>query len=334
MQKINVLVAVPRPLRDLILTKQALAKLASFAVVTMNEDERNWTAADYAAHLPGVDVMISGWGMVKITPEMLAAADRLRLIAHSAGTVKSFVTDAVFDRDIRITHAAGRIADSVAEFSLLAALLGLRRPQDYDRRMKAGEQWPPSRGEALFEIRGKKVGVLGMGYVGRKAARLFQAVGAEVWAFDPYLSEGEAGKLGVHKAGLQETLRSCPIISDHLPVTEETRHMLGAAELALIQDGAVFINTARAWTVDEPALVRELTSGRFWAALDVFDKEPLPLDHPLRKLDNVLLTSHIAGQTRDSLSDLMATMIDEAERFVQGEQLRYEITREMLVRMA
>ncbi len=102
----------------------------------------------------------------------------------------------------------------------------------------------------------------------------------------------------------------------------------------MLQDGAVFINTARAWTVDEAALVKELQTGRIWAALDVFEKEPLPLDHPLRKLNNVLLTPHNAGITRDSLAGLIATMVDEIERFFKGEPLKYGITREMLARMA
>ena len=126
-------------------------------------------------------------------------------------------------------------------------------------------------------------------------ARLFKAVGADVWAFDPYLSAAQANELGVHKAELDEILRTCRIVSDHLPVTEETHHMLGAKQFAMLQDGAVFINTARSWTVDEPALIKELQTGRFWAALDVFDKEPLPLDHPVRKMDNVMISSHIAG---------------------------------------
>lgn len=334
MSKITVLITVPRPLRDLILPEAALARLRAFAEVTLNDDGRDWTGDDLAARLPGVDALITGWGIAKLTAETLAGGDRLRLIAHSAGSVKGFLGDAVFDKGIAVTHSAGRIADSVAEFTLLMALTGLRRPHDFDRRLRSGEQWPRSRGEALYEIAGKQVGLLGMGYVGRRTAQLFRAVGAEVWAYDPYLPDEQAHALGVRKAGLHEILKKCPVISNHLPVTEETHRLLGAQELALIQDGAVFINTARAWTVDEQALVHELSTGRFWAAIDVFDKEPLPLDHPLRQLPNVLITPHVAGQTRDSLAGLMATMIDEVERFVKGEPMRYEIRRDMLARMA
>ncbi len=334
MQKVSVLITVPRPLRDIILTDEALAKLRSFANVTMNDDGHDWKGEELAAKLPGMDAVITGWGITRLTPEVLAGADKLRLLAHSAGSVKGFVTDAVFDKGIAVTHSAGRIADSVAEYTLLMAMVGLRKPHEYDRRMKNGEQWPASRGAPLYEIAGRKVGLLGMGYVGRRTARLFNAVGADVWVFDPYLSEEQAKELGVHKAELHDVLSTCPVISDHLPVTDETHHMLGAKEFALIQDGAVFVNSARSWTIDEPALIKELATGRFWAAVDVFDKEPMPLDHPLRKMDNVMITPHLAGITVDSLQDLVATVIDETERFFAGKPMCYQVTKDMLARMA
>lgn len=334
MKNLRVLITVPRPLRDDILDPRALARLQSFAEVTMNEDGHNWSAEELRARLPGMDAMIASWGLAKLTPEVLEGADKLRLVAYAAGSVKYFVTDALFDRGIVVTHAAARIADSVADFTLAVAMLGLRRPHEFDRKMKAGEVWPKEDAPPTYEIRGRKVGLLGMGYVGRRSAALFQAVGAEVWAYDPYLPEERARELGVYKASLEQVLRECQVVSVHLPVTDETHHMLGARELALLQDGAVFINTARAWVVDQEALVRELATGRFWAALDVYDPEPLPAEHPLRRMDNVLLTPHIAGRTRDSYGRLMAEMIAEVERFFKGEPLKYRVTREMLATMA
>jgi len=132
MALLNVLVTVPQPLRDAILTSQAYGKLRSLARVTMNEDGRNWTGPEIAVRLPGIDAMITGWGVVPLTAEVLAGADRLRLIAHAAGSVKGFVTAAVFDRGIAVSHAAARIAASVAEFTLTVVMAGLRRPQDFD----------------------------------------------------------------------------------------------------------------------------------------------------------------------------------------------------------
>ena len=334
MQKPNVLVTVPQPLRGHILGEGAWSKLCGFGNPTLNEDEHNWSGDELAERLPGVDAIIASWGLAKLTPEILEKAERLRIVAYAAGSVKGFVTDAVFEHGIVVAHAASRIADSVAEFSLLLAMMGLRRPHEFDRQMKAGEPWPKSRDLPLYEIAGTRVGLLGMGYVGRKAASLFKGVGANVWAYDPYLSLRRATEMGVRKAELHELLSECKVISIHLPVTEETHQMLGRRELALIQDGAVLVNTARSWVVDQDALTRELVKGRFWAALDVYDVEPLPVDHPLRRIDNVLLTPHVAGLTLDSYGSLMGEMIDEVERFFKGEALRFPVTGEMLATMA
>ncbi len=334
MSKIKVLVTVPVPLRGLILSDEALARLNAVADVQLNEDGRNWTSEELAQRLPGVDAMITSWGIVKLDEQVLAKADRLKLVAHAAGSVKGFVTDALYDRGIRVTHAAARIAESVAEYSLLTAMMGLRRPQDYDRRMKAGEAWPKAKDDPIYEIRGKKVGLLGMGYVGRCSARAFQAVGAEVLAYDPYLSQERAHELGVCKAELDELLSTCKVVSVHLPVTEETHNLLGTRELALLQDGAVFVNTARSWVVDQDALLRELSTGRFWAALDVFGEEPLSLESPWRQLDNVLLSPHIAGLSIDSYRGLVALAVKEIERWQADLPLQYEVTHDMLATMA
>jgi phosphoglycerate dehydrogenase-like enzyme len=329
-----ILVTVPEPLRSYILSAEARRKLERFADVTWNDDDHNWSGAELAARLSGQEAIIASWGLAKLTSEVLAQADQLRLVAYAAGSVKGFVTDAVFERGIAVSHAASRIADSVAEYALLMAMTGLRRPHELDRRMKAGEEWPKTRDMPVYEIAGARIGLLGMGYVGRRAAGLFKAVGAQVFVYDPYFPEARAQALGLHKVGLDELLSTCKVISVHLPVTEETHRMLGARELALIQDGAVFVNTARSWAVDQEALAAELAQGRFWAALDVFDTEPLPLDHPFRGMDNVLLSPHVAGLTLDSQGSLMAEMIDEAERFFVGQPLQHQVTRDMLATMA
>jgi len=329
----SVLVTVPQPLRDLILSDDALARLQSMASVTLNEDGRNWTAEEISERLPGVDALITSWGIVTLDDAVLAKADRLKIVAHAAGSVRRLVTDALYDRGIVVTHAAARIADSVAEFSLLMALIGLRQPHSLDTKMKRGE-WPKSRDMQVYEIRGKRVGILGMGYVGRRSARLFNSVGAEVWAYDPYLSEEVAKDLNIRKVVLDEVLSSCKVISVHLPVTEETQGMLGARELGLIQDGAVFVNTARSLVVDQDALLAELRTGRFWAALDVFDQEPLPDDSPFRYLENVMLTPHVAGLTVDSYRGLISLAVHEVARFLKGEPLQYQVSRDMLATMA
>jgi phosphoglycerate dehydrogenase-like enzyme len=155
-----------------------------------------------------------------------------------------------------------------------------------------------------------------------------------VWLCDPYIDDERATALGARKVGLTALLGSCPIVSLQAPATAETRHMLGKRELGLLPDGAILINTARSWLVDEEALLAELTRGRISAALDVFDREPLPEDHPFRQLDNVFLTPHIAGATEEARCRQGQTVVAEIGRYLAGEPLRYQVTGEMLDRMA
>jgi len=334
MARWNALVTVPQSLRQWVVRQEALDKLAGFCDVTLNESGANWGEAQLAERIGGIDVVIASWGLAKLDESVMARADRLKFVGYGAGSVKGFALPPFWAKGCRLSHAAFRIADSVAEYTLTAAMMGLRRLQDYDRRCKAGEAWPKAREDFSYEIRGMQVGLLGLGYVGRRTAAIFQALGAEVWAYDPYLSAERASELGVHKAELDDLLANCPVVSVHLPVTPETHHLLGARELAIMRDDAVLINSARDWTVDQDAMLAELESGRIWAALDVYDPEPLPVDHPLRKLDNVLLTPHIAGHTQTAHLSLMGEMIDEAERLYKGEPLQHEVTQEMLATMA
>ncbi len=313
-------------------TDQALRGLGH---VVFHSEERNLTSAELAERIPDFDIVVTGWGSPQFTDEVLAAADRLRLIAHSAGTVKHMLPPAVFARGITVIHAASAIAPAVAEMSLLLTMLLLRQVHRHDRALKAGEPWGSTNLLGLGqEIAGQRVGVIGAGYTGRCFIRLLRAVEAEVWVYDPYLSEARAAELGVRKAALDELLSQCPIVSLQAPSTSETYHMIGARELGLLPDGAIFINTARSWLVDQEALLAELRSGRIQAALDVFDQEPLPEDHPFRKLDNVVLTPHIAGATIQARHRQGQVVVEEIQRFLKGDPLRYQVTREMLDIMA
>jgi phosphoglycerate dehydrogenase-like enzyme len=330
----RILVLLPPSLYARLFTPETNLALRGLGDVIFNEREENLTSTEFAAIVGDYDAVVTSWGSPRFTDEVLAAADNLKLIGHAAGSIKSLLPPPVFERGIAVTHAAAAMGRSVAEFSLLFILMGLRRVDDYDRRLKAGEAWAQVKEGFGHDIRGTKVGVVGAGYVGRQMIALLQAVGAEVIVTDPYLSEAEAQALGVQKADLRALLQSCPVVTLHAPPTEATRHMIGAAELGLLQNGAVFVNTARAWLVDEAALVRELGTGRIWAALDVFEQEPLPDDHPLRTLDNVILTPHIASKTYEADERISQIMVEEIRRFFNGDPLQYRVTGAMLATMA
>ncbi|MGK9168913.1 hydroxyacid dehydrogenase [Inquilinus limosus] len=294
------------------------------------------TADNLPRLLDGAVAALTGWGTPPIGDEVLAARPGLALVAHSAGSVRRLVPAAAIESGrIQVSHAAVNIAESVAEFVIAQCLSILREPHRHDSGMKAGEDWFELRRRCLGRLLGAQtVGIVGAGYVGRLVIRLFRAFGARILVSDPYLSAEKAAELGVERAGLDDLLGASDIVSLHAPALPETRHMIGAAQLARLRDGCLFINTARSALIDEAALLAALRTGRFTAALDVFDQEPLPADSPFRGLPNVVLSPHAAGHSADSHRRQGATTVDEICRFLAGEPLRHRVTPAMLATMA
>lgn len=342
----SILVPLRRPLREDIFPPPLDDALEQLGHVVWNDGQEGLTAAELQRAIAGVDCCITGWGTPSFDEDVLGAADRLRLIAHSAGTVKGLVSATVFERGILVTHAAAGIAEAVADASVLSIWLLLRQLHAFDQRLRAGDSWqeaessgyglcPSAQGASLGrEMGGRRVGVLGAGHTGRATIRILRALACDVWVYDPYLETRRAEILGVTKVGLDRLLSECEIVTVQLPSTSETYRMLGERELALLPDGAILVNTARSWVLDPDALLAELQSGRIQAALDVFEEEPLPLDSPLRQLSNVLLTPHVAGATVEARRLQGEIIVNEVRRFLGGETLRYRITVDMLTTMA
>ena len=330
----SIFVSLRPSLYNTLLDSQADRALRGLGEVIFWDQERNPTGEELADRVAGVEAVVTGWGTPRFTDQVLAAADRLRIIVHSAGSIKHILPPAVFERGITVSHVASAIAPAVAEMSLTLTLMLLRRAHELDPLVRTGE-WNRARELGMGgELAGRRVGVVGAGYTGRSFIKMLRALEAEVWVYDPYLSAERAEELGVRKVELDELFAGCSVVSIQAPSTPETHHMIGARQLALMPDGAIFINTARSWVVDYDALLEELRRGRIRAALDVFDAEPLSPDHPLCKLDNVFLTPHVAGATKEARRRQGRFVVEELTRFFSGQPLKYPVTLEMLSRMA
>ncbi|MEV4136937.1 hydroxyacid dehydrogenase [Dactylosporangium sp. NPDC049742] len=322
-------VSVPPALRDQFFPAEVGARLAEVADCVLVDDH-----AAAAQWLPRAEVLVTAWGFPRLDAGLLDLAPRLRLVAHTGASVKPFVTDGVFDRGIAVTQAGQGMARSVAEVALAFTLALLHRLPRFDHALHAGAAWDAAeQAPPRDEILGCPVGVVAASRTGRAYVSLVRALGAEVTLADPTLSASEAAALGVRLAGLDEVLAGSRIVALHAPVLPETRHLLGARELALLPDGAGLVNTARSWLVDEAALVAELSTGRIDAALDVFDDEPLPSGHPLRALPNVLLTPHQAAGTVQGRRRQGAIVVEEIARYAAGRPLAHAVTRQLLTRM-
>ncbi len=296
----------------------------------------DWDAPEAIKLLAEADIVLGHWGCPQLTAEVLARAPRLQMVAYGAGTMKSVVTDAVFDRDIRVTSCADANAEPVAEFTLGAILLAnkdvfwrrdlLRNPRIADQRQPLGRpvgNW------------NKTIGLVGASLVGRRVIELLRAFPQfTVTLYDPFVTADQAAEMGVVKVELDELCAGADIVSIHAPDLPSTNRMIGRAHLAAMRTGATLINTARGRLVDHVALLDELASGRLSAMLDVTDPEPLPADHPLRSLPNVYLTPHLAGSEGTELGRLTDWVIDEIERFVADRPARNPVTRAMLATMA
>lgn len=271
------------------------ALLESFADVVSEKDRTEpMTEEELIERMQGARAILSlnGMGCSEITTKVLKSVPSLELICISHWWEQ--LEDKAKEAGIPFIEGSNGNTVAVAEWVLTCALMGVRRIMYFNDLMKAGSPWcEPRRVAGMMSE--KTVGIVAYGRVGHYAAHYFRTMGCKVYVCDKLLSEEQAQKDGVELRDMNWIFANCDVISLHLPVLPSTRGIIGAEQFALIKDGAVFINSARAAVYDENALVEEMKKNRFCAYLDVFAEEPLALDHPFRSMDNVVITPHIAG---------------------------------------
>ena len=279
------------------------------------------------------DVLMTTWHSPFLRMGMLGTRPRVRLIAHCGGEVKSRMDQEIFDH-ITVTNAADPMAAPVAEMALALMLTLVRRLPEYAAEMRAGVIRTNEYISSGETVRGRKVGLIGFGRIGRAFARLVQPLGVELLVSDPCCTPEIVAAHGAKSSDLDELLSSCSVVVLAAGLTPETRNLLDQHRLGLMPDGAYLINVARGGLVDMDALLAELRKGRLTAALDVTDPlEPLPPDHELRRLPSVLLTPHIAAGGIEMRRAIGAVAVEEVVRFCKGEPLENVVTRDMLAMM-
>jgi phosphoglycerate dehydrogenase-like enzyme len=329
-----VLAMIPGLERSLF-TEEQLAALRAMAALPETEPAVPFDGERARRLLRDAEILLTGWGCPEISAVALDRAPKLRLIAHCAGTVKDMVTPACWERGLRVITAAEANAIPVVEYTVAAILLAnkhafhIREIYRQERRYGMWHHTTPGIGNL-----NKRVGIVGASRIGRRVIEALRPFDFSVCVYDPYLSEQEASELGVEKLELDELLRSSDVVTLHAPSLPETRHMIGARELALISDGAALINTARGALIDGAALEKELSSGRIRAVIDTTEPETLPAESPLYDLPNVFLTPHIAGASGTEIHRMSELVIEEIGRYLRGEPLQHEVRQEDLVRIA
>lgn len=289
------------------------------------------------AALREAEALVTTWDSPRFGEELVALAPRLRLVAHCGGEVKGRFARPLFAR-LTIANAPGPMAPCVAELVVAFLLMAVRRIDEYREALRRPSNAIyaalHTHGAGRETLRGRTVGLLGLGRIGQETARLLAPFQPRLLGHDPYVAPRRARALGVTLVPLRRLLRA----SEHLVVaaglTDETHGLLDGKALRLLPDGATVVNVARGGIVDLPALTAEVRSGRLRCALDVTDPlEPLPPRHPLRRMRGAVLTPHVGAAAVDVRRAMADLVLDSLDRFFRGERVRTRVTSRMLERM-
>lgn len=252
--------------------------------------------------------------------ELIARCPNLLCVSSGGAGYDTVDVEACTAAGIAVVNQAGGNAASVAEHTLGFMLGVSRRMLEGDRRMRREIGYP--REDVMgHEIRGKTVGLVGIGHIGTRVAALARAFGMEVLATDPFLSAEEIARRGAQAVSFHDLLARSDFVSLHCPRDAGTLKMMNADTFGRMKKGAIFITTARGGIHDEAALVRALQSGHLaGAGIDVWDQEPPPLDHPLLAMDNVYATFHTAGVTHEGRRNVAAIGAEQIAGILRGER--------------
>jgi len=274
---------------------------------------------DLARVLENADALIVR-NRTQVNAALLAAAPQLRVVGRLGVGLDNIDVAACEARGIDVIPATGANALAVAEYVIATSMMLLRGAYLSSAAVAAG-QWPRPQLSEGRETAGKTLGLVGFGGIGRLTAQLAQALGMRVLAYDPMLDAGADvwRATGASCSSLDDLLRAADVVSLHVPLTESTRNLMDDSRIGLMKQGAVLVNTARGGIVDEAALARALRAGRLaGAALDVFEREPVPAGSNLADVPNLVLTPHIGGVTRESNERVSAMIAERVARRLLG----------------
>jgi D-3-phosphoglycerate dehydrogenase len=291
-----------------------LERLGPYGVVTVYPDIPS-SIEERIARVQGADVVINSHGSMRWPAEVLERLRGVRLFALCSVGTDAVDLEAAARLGILVCNQGDSTAAIVAEHEFALMLATARRLGDSTREIRAG-RWPEVQ---LVTLRGKTAGIIGTGNSGLQMARLCTLLGMEVvaWSFHPRRAQAEV--IGFRYLEFDDVLRQADVVSLHVGLSESTRGMVGRAQLAMMKRGSILVNGSRGGVVDTDALVEALASGHVGGAgLDVFEPEPLPPEHPLTKLENVVMSPHAADATPEGFDLLNATLVDNIIAFAQG----------------
>jgi phosphoglycerate dehydrogenase-like enzyme len=284
-----------------------------------------------SALLSRVQVLISGWGGPRLDSTFLEAAPRLEAVFYGAGSLSEIMTPAAWDRGIVVSSANAANAVPVAEYTLATILFSLKHGWHLARQTRKERTFPARDGAP--GCWGTTVGLVSLGVIARTLLELLKPFDLHVVAYDPYVTEAEAQRLGVKLVSLPELFAVSDVVSIHTPLLPETTGLITGQMIGSMKRGASLINTARGPIIREEEMI-EVASARedLQFVLDVAEEEPPAADSALYTLPNIVLTPHIAGSVGEECKRMGRCMVEELERYVSGKPLSRRVTQDLAVR--
>lgn len=321
---VAVVIALPERERQRLFDDSAWQRLTGLADVRVLPSDGDLSTAEARRFLEDAEVVIVGWGSRVADSHWIDAAPRLRALLYTAGSARPFVSRRLFERGIQVSTQAELNGIPVAEYTLAMILLAQKSVFSAQHRFRSSRAAFP-----ITELNGgnygARVGVWGASRIGRRVLRMLMPFDLTTVVSDPFISPDDCASLSAEEATLDELFATCRVVSLHAPLLDATRGAIGERLLSLLPDGATLINTARGGLVDHAALTAEVVSGRINAVLDVTDPDVMPTSSPLWDLPNVQLTPHVAGSAGVEVRRLGNGTIDELERLLAGEGLKFAI---------
>jgi D-3-phosphoglycerate dehydrogenase / 2-oxoglutarate reductase len=339
MSKPKILLAFDKRVRDHYVDDAELARLETYADWDWFEcegggiydapGEDSEYASAFADKIADYDGLIVCHGAPKLSPKVLENAPNLKIVGELEGDrfAARIDLEACWERGIRTVDTTNASSYPVAEWALGLILISLRNIGTQFRHMIDGEPRDPDLKPYRGVLRGKRVGLIGCGNMGRRLMSYLRPFDVEIWVNDPYLPREMADALDFLQTSFENVLTQCDVIVCLAPLTPGTRGMIGKKEIDMIPPGTAFVNVSRGAVVDSDALIERLKKNDITAGLEVWDPEPVPEDSEIRHLHNAFVTPHSSAKRAEGeVNEFFEMMVDEFDRFFHGHETKYDLT--------
>ena len=330
----NILVTIPDTnLRRMFFTEDTSRRLELLGAVRWNPHSRQYSRDEIVVELKNADACITGWHAEKLYSDMIDER-KLRSISHVGGSVTDVAAEEIFALPLVVTNANDAFGTTVAETTLMLLMMSFRDINTHIAKMREPDGYWVSPDLCVRKLSGKTVGILGYGAISKELIRLLLPFRTETLVYSKHCPPETARREGFILIDLDDLFARADAMVPLNTLTPETYHLVNRERLRKLKDDAIIVNTGRGAVIDEDALIAELSAGRLFAALDVYEDEPLPGESALRSLPNVVCIPYMGGKTHACRERMGSMVVDDVEKIASGSSPEHVVTLDLYRRMS